>query len=227
MSSPKVDVITLDGPSGTGKGTLATLLAKRLGWHVLDSGAIYRALAFVVMQQSLDLDDTAALTHLLSTTQIDLLPRGVDKPVKVLCNQHDITHAIREEAVGLMAAKVGAIALVREAVLPYQRKFQLPPGLVADGRDMGTVVFPDAVCKFYLDAAPAVRVQRRYQQLQASGNDVSLRDVESALAFRDQQDTQRALAPLEPAKNAQIIDTSDLSVDQVFEKVMVFVRAVI
>lgn len=218
-------MITLDGPSGTGKGTLATLLAKQLGWHVLDSGAIYRALAFAVMQQHVDLDDTAALSHLLATTQIDLLPRGVDKPVQVLCNQQDISEAVREEAVGLMAAKLGAIALVREAVLPYQRKFRLAPGLVADGRDMGTVVFPDAICKFYLDAARAVRVQRRYQQLQASGNNVSLRDVESALAFRDQQDTQRALAPLEPAKDAQIIDTSDLSVDQVFEKVMAFVRS--
>lgn len=217
MAAP---VITVDGPSGTGKGTIASLLAKSLGWHMLDSGAIYRAVAWAAMDARIAATDKEALEDLLATVSIRLVPRGFDLPVQVFCGKQDITAAIRDERVGMMTSQISALPLVRQAVLPFQRDFRVAPGLVADGRDMGTVVFPDAVLKIYLDADASVRAVRRQQQLQAMGNNVSLREVETDLARRDQQDMTRAAAPLVSAEDAQYIDTSRLNIDQVFSRVM-------
>ncbi len=224
MKKTSVPVITLDGPSGTGKGTIASLLAKALAWHVLDSGAIYRALAFAVIQKGVEPQETQLLAALLSATRVELRPQGVALPAQVFCDQQEITQAIRQESVGLMASRIAALPIVRAAVLSYQRSFRILPGLIADGRDMGTVVFPNADLKIYLTADQAVRAQRRYQQLQAKGNRVSLRDVEADLIFRDRQDTIRAIAPLEPAADAHIVDTSTCDIDQVFAQVISLVR---
>lgn len=220
----QAQVITIDGPSGTGKGTLAVLLAKRLGWHVLDSGAIYRAVAFAILKQQIDIHDAAALQQLLANTDIQLVTDTPTEPARIYCNSEDITRAIREEAVGMMASTSSALPLVRQAVLKTQRDFQIPPGLVADGRDMGTVVFPNAVLKFYLDADPTVRINRRFKELLGKGSETDLEEVKKSLLMRDQQDAHRAIAPLIPAPDAHIIDTTELTIDQVFAKVMAYVH---
>lgn len=219
-----VDVITLDGPSGTGKGTIANLLAKKLQWQLLDSGAIYRALAWAVIHHEMPLDE---INRLLPKVSVKLVPRGFDLSAQVFCNQHEITQAIRHEEVGMMASKVAALPAVRQAVLVYQRSFRVAPGLIADGRDMGTVVFPDSRLKFYLDAKAKIRAERRCQQLQARGDHVSLREVEADLAVRDHQDAARAIAPLKPADDAHVIDTSHLTIEEVFDQVMACVRQLI
>lgn len=224
MNAAAVPVITIDGPSGTGKGTIAKLLAKALGWHLLDSGILYRAIGWAVLQNSVDLKDKNALSQLLAEVPVELIPDLSDHSSKIFCGGKEVTAEMRSEEVGSMASKVSALPVVRAAVLEYQRQFRVPPGLVTDGRDMGTVVFPDASLKLYLDAELDVRVKRRYQQLVHMGHEITLSEVKQELIQRDNRDSNRSVAPLKPAADAHCIDTSELAVAQVFSKVMALVH---
>lgn len=224
MTETKAPVITLDGPSGTGKGTITALLAQALGWHMLDSGAVYRAVAWAALDQKVAVDDETAIAAMIARTDIRLISRSLQEPVEVSCDGVDITQAIRQEGIGMNASRVSAFPAIRAGVLGLQHQFRQYPGLIADGRDMGTVVFPDADLKLYLDADVEVRAQRRYQQLKINQLAGDLAEIEADLQQRDQQDSQRAISPLQPATGAIIIDTSRLSIDQVFTKVMVNVR---
>lgn len=213
-------VITLDGPSGTGKSTVAKRVAKDLGFLYLDSGALYRALAWAVLQQSIDPSDNDALQQCINAAQVTLTDSG-----QVLCDGVDVSQAIREEGVGMMASTISANPLVRKRLLQLQHDQARPPGLVTDGRDMGTVVFPKATVKFYLTASAAERAKRRFNQLKEKGNGGSLREIEEELNIRDRQDSERAISPLKPAADAIELDTSQLDVQQVFDDVMKVIRS--
>lgn len=206
-------VITIDGPSGSGKGTIAGLLAKNLGWHLLDSGALYRIVAARALDLDIALDDAAALAAMASSLSI----RFAEDLVEV--DGQDLTLVIRTEAVSAAASEVAALPEVRDAILQAQRAMCQPPGLVADGRDMGTVVFPGARLKIYLDASAEVRAERRYNQLKNKGLSVSLRALLTSLQERDARDKGRAVSPLEPAKDALVIDSTDLSIDEVLARI--------
>jgi cytidylate kinase len=206
-------VITIDGPSGSGKGTIAGLLAKNLGWHLLDSGALYRIVAARALDLDIALDDAAALAAMAGSLSI----RFAEDLVEV--DGQDLTLVIRTEAVSAAASEVAALPEVRDAILQAQRAMCQPPGLVADGRDMGTVVFPGARLKIYLDASAEVRAERRYNQLKNKGLSVSLRALLTSLQERDARDKGRAVSPLEPAKDALVIDSTDLSIDEVLARI--------
>lgn len=210
-----VPVITLDGPSGTGKGTLCHMLAEHLGWHFLDSGAIYRVLAYAARKRSINFNDIDNLVMLAHALNLRFVVGGL-----VLLDEEDISDAIRTERCGQEASQIAAIPEVRDALLARQRAFATMPGLVTDGRDMGTVVFPDAILKIYLYASPEERARRRYLQLKDSGNGASLAEVVDELAKRDTRDTERAHAPLKPALDSVQIDTTGLTIVQVFESVL-------
>lgn len=214
-----IPVITIDGPSGTGKGTICALLADNLGWHRLDSGAIYRLLAVRVNQEQIDLENEKALVD-----QALNLTISFERDGRTLLDHRDVSHAIRTESCGQLASKLGAIASIREALLKRQRDFLNAPGLVTDGRDMGTVVFPQAVLKFFLTASVEARSQRRYGQLKEQEICVSLAQVVSELNARDERDSSRAVSPLKPADDAIVIDTTALSVVDVFERVLHMVK---
>jgi cytidylate kinase len=215
-----IPAITIDGPSGVGKGTIAHRVAKQLGWHLLDSGAIYRAIGWALLHYNVDINDESELKHLLKQVQITIEDPKLGQSPKIICDGHEITDAIRQEACGNIASQVSALPVVRQAVLQYQRDFRRLPGLVADGRDMGTVVFPDATVKFFFDANPLERARRRYQQLQDQGINVSLRDIQADLVARDQRDKERAISPTKPAVDAIIIDTTHLDIDEVFSLIL-------
>ncbi len=208
-------VITLDGPSATGKGTVAGLVAQRLGFHRLDSGALYRALALAARQRGIDLEDGAALAALSARLAARFEANG-----QTWLDGEDASLAIRTPEAGQWASRIATLAEVREALLPRQRAFRCAPGLVAEGRDMGTVVFPDAECKIFLDASAAVRAERRWRQLLEKGLDARLPDLLQDLQSRDSRDMQRGIAPLRPARQAIRIDTSHLPVESVVEKVL-------
>lgn len=216
-------VITIDGPSGSGKGTIALKIAWALGWYILDSGIIYRTIAWALLYYNVSLSNTRALVRLLKRVQI-AIENHLNKQLKVSCDGCDITHAIRSKECGIMASKASALLFVRRAVLQYQRDFRRLPGLVSDGRDMGTVVFPDASLKFFFNADPAERACRRHKQLQEKGFNVSLRDIQEELEERDHRDIIRSIAPTKPASDAVIIDTTGLSVDEVFVLVISYVK---
>lgn len=220
----KAPVITIDGPSGTGKGTIVSMLASSLGWHTLDSGAIYRAIAWAVLDAVVNPKDEQAIVELIARSDIKILKPSVYEPAQVLCDDREITQLIRIEEVGMVASQISKFPQVRLAVLGFQRDFRQSPGLITDGRDMGTVVFPDADLKIYLDADSEVRAQRRYLQLQQKGIDVSLEEVKLDLAKRDSQDQGREVAPLKPAKDAYVIDTTRINAEVVFTRVMQLVR---
>ncbi len=208
------NVITLDGPSGTGKGTLCHLLAVHLGWHFLDSGAIYRVFALAVEENNIDEHDRAALIQLAKMLQLTF--QGND----ILLNGIPVQEIIRTQHCGQKASRLAAIPEVREALLMRQRAFAKPPGLVTDGRDMGTVVFPEAPLKIYLYATHESRAKRRYLQLKNSGKDDTLAQVIEELAERDARDMARSHAPLAPAHDAIAIDTTTLSIEEVFHQVL-------
>ena len=213
-----IPVVTVDGPSGAGKGTLSALIAEKLGWHLLDSGAIYRVLAVAAMHHDLPVDDESAVVPLASGLDVSF---EIDKEQRrVVLEGEDVTDDIRTEEVGAVASQIASLARVREALLRRQRAFQQDPGLVADGRDMGTVVFPDANVKLFLTASAEARAERRYNQLKDKGLDVNIARLLTDIKARDERDTQRAVAPLVPAQDAVIIDSTDLDIDQVFEKAM-------
>ncbi|WP_322981967.1 (d)CMP kinase [Pseudomonas sp. C11] len=211
MSAP---VITVDGPSGSGKGTICALLAKQLGWNLLDSGALYRLLAFAAGNHGIDLTNEEALKQLAAHLDVQF----VDK--RIILEGEEVTDAIRNEQVGAGASMVASLPAVREALLQRQRAFQEMPGLVADGRDMGTVVFVDAPLKVFLTASADERARRRYLQLKAKGDDVNLASLLDEIRARDERDTQRAVAPLKPAVDAIVLDSTELSIEQVLERIL-------
>ncbi len=212
-----IPVITVDGPSGSGKGTLAVRLAQHFGWHQLDSGALYRILAEKARIDNVDLGDVPALVVLAEVLEVRF-----DEGLVWLDNR-DVTDEIRSETVGAAASKVAALGPVREAIVGLQHSFRQAPGLVADGRDMGTVIFPDAVVKIFLEASARVRAERRYNQLKNNGLGVSLRALLETIEQRDERDRERAVSPLRPASDAVVIDSSSMSIDEVFKHVVALV----
>ena len=208
-----VPVIAIDGPAGAGKGTIAEMLANELGWHLLDSGAIYRVAGLMTMRSALAMDDAAAIVELLSTLDIRFAQQ------KVFANQEDISLAIRDPACSGVTSQIAALPEVRTALMAQQRAFRQAPGLIADGRDMGTVVFPDATLKIFLTASPEVRGERRYKQLSQQGISANLAHLIQEIAARDKRDAERAVAPLRPADDAIYIDSSSLMPEQVLAKI--------
>lgn len=215
-----VPVITIDGPSGSGKGTIAQQLAVELGWHFLDSGALYRILAYAAGQRGIDLADADSLAELGRSLPVSFSPDNARISLEAI----DITNEIRTETAGNAASKVAVIPAVRAALLDRQRAFRTMPGLVADGRDMGTVVFPDAALKVFLTASAEERARRRYNQLIEKGLSANLPSLVTDIAERDQRDANRPVAPLRPADDATVIDTSDLGIEATLEQVRALVR---
>ena len=214
----KVPVICIDGPNASGKGAVSRALAERFGWHRLDSGVLYRVLGLAAARRSLAPTDSARLARLAADLDVDL--RGD----RVLLDGQDVTRETGTEEAGTAASRVAALAPVRAALLERQRGFRRPPGLVADGRDMGTVVFPDAAWKVFLTASPEVRARRRYNQLRNQGMDVSLARLFEAIRERDERDRTREAAPLRAAEGAFRLDTTHLGVDEALERVIEHVR---
>jgi len=213
-------VIAIDGPSGSGKGTIAGLLAKRLGWCLLDSGALYRLLAFAARNHGVDLTNEESLKLLAAHLDVQFIGATDGQSQRIILEGDDVTQDIRNESIGAGASQVASLPAVRDALLQRQRAFREAPGLVADGRDMGTVVFPDAPLKIFLTASSEERARRRYLQLKAKGDDVSLSSLLDEIRARDERDTQRAVAPLKPAADAIQLDSTELSIEQVLERIM-------
>jgi cytidylate kinase len=216
-SMSDIPVLTIDGPSGSGKGTLAQQMAEKLGWHYLDSGAIYRVLAQAALKHQIDLTDETALASIAGQLDVQFVLK--DGQLQVVLEDEDVSLLIRSEQAGNAASKVAAFPAVRSALLQRQRDFCQPPGLVTDGRDMGTVVFPDAPYKVFLTASAEVRAERRYKQLKEKGIDSNLSDLVAEISERDERDTQREVAPLRPADDAVILDSTQLGIEAVLEKV--------
>ena len=215
-------VLTIDGPSGAGKGAVSSELARRLGWHVLDSGAVYRCVAMAALEQGLEPDNEAELVRLCAHLPLRFAP-GADG-IAVLLNGKVLGEILRAEAVSVMSSRVAAVPAVRQALMDLQRSFRMEPGLVADGRDMGTVVFPDAPVKVFLDASVEERARRRFQQLKEIGEDVTFDRLFLDLAARDRRDRERPVAPTIPAPDAIVIDSTRLSVEDVVSRVEQLVR---
>ena len=213
-------VITVDGPSGSGKGTVCRLLADKLGWDVLDSGAIYRVLSLAALHHQIALDNEEGLVPLAANLDVQFLVDSQTNAGKVILEGEDVTTTIRNEEVGAAASKFAALPRVREALLRRQRAFRTENGLIADGRDMGTVVFQDAPLKIYLTASAQERARRRFVELNTRGLDVTLSGLLQDIQARDERDMNRTVAPLVPAEDAIEIDTSDLNAQQVFDKVI-------
>ena len=211
-------VLALDGPSGSGKGTIGQLCAHEFGWHYLDSGAIYRALAWTALNAKVAEDDVAGLVRLADAMQLECLVRLGDV-AQIIVNGVNATDSLRTEDAGEMASKIAPISDVREALLKLQQRSRKMPGLVADGRDMGTVVFPDAQYKIYLTASPEIRAKRRFDQLKSKGFDVNLARLKESIQARDVRDSNREASPLKPADDALSIDTSDLTIDEVVARI--------
>ncbi|PZP21944.1 (d)CMP kinase [Pseudomonas kuykendallii] len=216
----QVPVIAIDGPGGSGKGTIAGLLARQLGWNLLDSGALYRLLAFAARNHGVDLTNEESLKVLAAHLDVQFAVAAPGQEQHIILEGEEVTQAIRNEQIGAAASQVAALPAVRDALLQRQRAFQENPGLVADGRDMGTVVFPDAPLKIFLTASVEERARRRYMQLKAKGDDVSLASLLDEIRERDERDTQRAVAPLKPAHDAIMLDSTVLSIEQVLEKIL-------
>jgi cytidylate kinase len=207
---PVVPVITIDGPSGSGKGTVSRMLARELGFHFLDSGALYRLLALAATRRGVALDDEAGLAALCG--ELDIRFPADAAADLVLLDGEDVTQEIRTEAAGSGASRVAALPAVRTALLQRQRDFRIAPGLVADGRDMGTVVFPDAHAKFFLTASAEERAERRYKQLKEMGIESVFEDILADIRGRDERDAGRTVAPLRAADDAQQLDTTELDI---------------
>ena len=222
-AAKQVPVLALDGPSGSGKGAVGQALAIELGWHFLDSGALYRAVALVAKRQRCDPTDQVALVGIARDLQIGFEIQG-QAPTRVVLSGEDVSTAIRREEISALASQLAAVPDVRRALLDKQRALRRPPGLVADGRDMGTVVFPDATLKIYLTATPETRAERRYKQLKDKGLDVNLARLAEEIRVRDARDADRDASPLKPADDAQIVDTSSLTVAQVVDRILQLLR---
>lgn len=211
----KAPVLAIDGPSGSGKGTVAVRVAETLGWHLLDSGSLYRIVGYSAMQREVSLEDPVAAVTLASSLTIRF------EGSEIYVDDANVTNLIRTEEVGAAASKAAAIQGVRDVLFDAQRALRRPPGLVADGRDMGTVVFPDAVLKIFLDATAQERARRRYNQLKNKGLSVSLRALLATIEERDERDRRRAASPLKPAPDATRIDSTNLTIDEVVQSVLV------
>ncbi len=214
-----IPIVTIDGPSGSGKGTISRAVALRAGWHLLDSGALYRLVALAGLKKALKPDDIEGHALLARTMDVSFEVRD-DGGEGITLAGEEVTDQIRSEVAGQGASRVAAWPSVRSALLERQRAFARPPGLVADGRDMGTVVFPDADLKIFLTASADERALRRYKQLKDKGSDVSLPALSREIAERDERDSTRAVAPLKPAPDAEVIDSTGLSIEQVVERVL-------
>lgn len=217
MNKNEPPVITIDGPSGSGKGTVSQIVAGRLGWRFLDSGALYRLLALAAERHGVDAGQEESLAALAADLDVEFAAGG---EARVLLEGEDVTQAMRSEACGDAASRLAALPAVREALLERQRAFRRSPGLVADGRDMGTVVFPGAGLKIFLTASAEERAKRRYKQLKEKGMDVNLAHILDEIASRDERDSGRAVAPMRPARDAVVLDTTTLSIHEVVERVL-------
>jgi cytidylate kinase len=215
---PRTPIVTIDGPSGSGKGTISRRVAFRAGWQLLDSGALYRLVALAGRKAGLKPEDVTEHSRIAASMDVRF-GVGADGEEVVTLAGEDVTGQIRSEEAGAGASRVAAWPEVRSALLERQRAFARPPGLVADGRDMGTIVFPAADLKIFLTASPAERALRRYKQLKDKGSDVSLAALSREITERDRRDSTRAVAPLKPAPDAEVIDSTGLTIEQVVEKV--------
>jgi cytidylate kinase len=212
-----VPVITIDGPGGSGKGTIAMRLAEHLGWHFLDSGALYRLVAVAAMSREIAVEDEQALGSLAESLDVNFGVSG--DGMVILLDGNYITGHLRSEEVSAFSSEIAAFPLVRAALVQRQRAFRKPPGLVADGRDMGTVIFPDAMLKIFLTASAEARAQRRYKQLKDKGESVNLSRLFREIKKRDERDSSRAIAPLVPAADAHVIDSTEMSINDVVQKI--------
>ena len=219
-----IPVLTIDGPSGSGKGTICALVARELGWHLLDSGALYRLVALGALRHDIDLADEAALAEYAAGLDVCFELQADGSAPRILLEGEAVGNTIRTETCGNAASKVAALGAVREALLQRQRDFQQAPGLVADGRDMGTVVFPQAGVKIFLTASVDERAQRRYKQLKDKGISANLPDLLTEIAERDERDAQRSVSPLKPAADAVVLDTTSLTINEVRDKVLELCR---
>lgn len=218
----EIPVVTIDGPSSSGKGTIGRLLATRLGWHYLDSGALYRLVALAALRRQVDLTDAGRLASIAAGLDVRFDSTGGAE--RVLLDGADVTTDLRTEQAGDAASKVAVVPEVRAALLERQRAFAAAPGLVADGRDMGTVVFPSAHLKIVLTASPEARAMRRHKQLKEKGIDVSLRDLSWDIAQRDARDANRAVAPYRPADDARLIDSTSLTPEEVVAHILLWLE---
>jgi len=216
-------IVTIDGPSGSGKGTISRAVARQVRWHLLDSGALYRLVALAGLDNGLRPDDISGHARLAASMEMSF-GTGVDGGERVTLCGRDVTLEVRSEIAGQGASRVAAWPQVRSALLERQRAFRRPPGLVADGRDMGTVVFPDAPLKIFLTATLAERALRRYKQLKDKGSDVSLPALSREIAERDLRDSTRKASPLKAAPDAHVIDSTELAIDAVVDRVLVLGR---
>lgn len=221
MVGEPAPVITIDGPSGSGKGTVAGRVAERLGWRLLDSGALYRVVGLAAERAGVALDDEPALAELAGSLPVRF-GTTADGAEQIWLDGEEISADIRTEEGGRRASRVAALPAVREALLALQRSFNRPPGLVADGRDMGTLVFPSAELKVFLTASAAERARRRYKQLKDKGLGGSLAALSRDIEDRDRRDSERSVAPLRPADDARILDSSDLTIDEVTDRILVW-----
>ena len=220
-----IPVLTLDGPSGVGKGTVASIIAQKLDWHLLDSGAIYRAFAIVARDKDIKIDDIDGLLKLANNFDISFKLNSNHEPLNVYLNNVEVSSELRTEKTAALASQFAKIESLRKVLLVKQRQFKKLPGLVADGRDMGTVVFPDAPFKVFLTAEVSERAKRRLKQLQESGIAGNISHTLAEVQKRDERDVNRQHSPLKPAKDALVIDATNLTINEVITKVMALIKA--
>ncbi len=224
MPRPRPPVLTVDGPSGSGKGTVAQILAARLAWHYLDSGVLYRVLGLIAYRRGIRLNEETSLCRLADTLQIEFRPQPDGSSARVSVDGEDVSKELRTETTGELASQVAVLPDVRASLLEKQRNFRQFPGLVTDGRDMGTTVFPDAILKVFLVASAEVRAERRYKQLKEKGFSANLALILGEIRNRDQRDSERPVSPLKPADDAWILDSSSLTINEVVDTVSARLR---